>query len=108
MDHILPFRIVLNTVYVLKAVRGILPGMEVIVRSLPTGSIVLKLALEHIKKGEDSMPTYDYHCEKCGRQFTLSQSIAEHDKKQTICPECGSDKVTQLISPFIAKTARKS
>jgi putative FmdB family regulatory protein len=54
------------------------------------------------------MPTYEYQCENCSKQFTLSQSIAEHDKKQTICPECKSDKVIQLISPFIAKTSRKA
>ncbi len=54
------------------------------------------------------MPTYDYQCEKCGKQFTLTQSMAEHDKKQTVCPECKSDKIIQLITPFIAKTSRKS
>ncbi len=54
------------------------------------------------------MPTYEYQCEKCGKEFTLTQSMAEHDKKQTVCPECKSDKVIQLISSFIAKTSRKS
>ncbi|HET6420262.1 MAG TPA: zinc ribbon domain-containing protein [Geobacteraceae bacterium] len=54
------------------------------------------------------MPTYEYQCESCGKQFTLTQSIAEHDRRQTACPECKSDKVFQLISSFTAKTSRKS
>ena len=33
------------------------------------------------------MPTYDYHCEKCGKDFEIWQSM--NDKRLTKCPEKG-------------------
>ena len=49
------------------------------------------------------MPTYEYHCEKCGHEFEKFQAIAE--KPLNVCPEnlCGmkrwgKGKVKKLIS----------
>jgi putative FmdB family regulatory protein len=53
------------------------------------------------------MPTYDYRCNKCRKKFSLTISLAEHDKGVK-CPKCGSRKVEQQISGFFAKTGRKS
>lgn len=53
------------------------------------------------------MPMYEYECEKCKKTFTLALSFKEHEEG-AVCPECGSKKVTQLISSFIAKTASKT
>jgi putative FmdB family regulatory protein len=37
------------------------------------------------------MPTYDYHCEKCGKTFELFQSMK--DEPVTVCPkECCQEK----------------
>ena len=41
------------------------------------------------------MPTYEYLCEKCGRNFEVFQKITD-DPVQT-CPECGG-KVRRLVS----------
>jgi len=48
------------------------------------------------------MPTYDYHCEKCGKTFELFQSMK--DEPVTVCPqECcqektwGQGKVKRLL-----------
>lgn len=41
------------------------------------------------------MPTYDYHCPKCGT-FEVYQSIK--DPTLTQCPTCKSKKITKLIS----------
>ena len=54
------------------------------------------------------MPRYEYRCEKCGKRFALVQSIAWHDRKRPSCPKCKSARVTQVFSPFYAKTATKS
>ena len=41
------------------------------------------------------MPTYDYHCEACGADFELFQSITANPIKK--CPECGKNRVRRLI-----------
>jgi putative FmdB family regulatory protein len=35
------------------------------------------------------MPRYEYHCEKCQREVTLTLSIPEHEKGKVKCPKCG-------------------
>jgi putative FmdB family regulatory protein len=54
------------------------------------------------------MPTYEYRCEKCQKEFSLVLSMAEHDTKKIRCPACKSSKVTQQYSVFYAKTSKKS
>ncbi len=54
------------------------------------------------------MPLYEYECIECKKVFTAVLSLREHEQGQVSCPGCGSQKVEQLISPFIAKTDRKS
>ena len=53
------------------------------------------------------MPTYEYRCDKCNREFALAMSVTEHDKRRPKCPKCGSGRVTQLISAFFTQTSRK-
>jgi putative FmdB family regulatory protein len=54
------------------------------------------------------MPTYEYLCEDCKKEFSLILSFSEHDKGKVTCPKCKSKKVKQQISLFTAKTSRKS
>ncbi|MCX5844885.1 MAG: zinc ribbon domain-containing protein [Deltaproteobacteria bacterium] len=54
------------------------------------------------------MPTYEYLCKACKKEFSLIQSFSEHEKGNVTCPKCKSKKVKQLISLFMAKTSRKS
>lgn len=54
------------------------------------------------------MPNYEYQCENCRKEFSVHQSIAEHDKADIKCPECSNDKVRQQISTFMVKTSKKS
>src|SRR5262245_50689887 len=53
------------------------------------------------------MPRYEYLCEACGRTVTLRLSVSQHDSAPA-CPECGSKKLTQLITPFLTQTSRKT
>jgi putative FmdB family regulatory protein len=43
----------------------------------------------------ESMPLYEYECEKCGHRFEKIQKFS--DKMVKKCPECGG-KVEQMIS----------
>jgi len=54
------------------------------------------------------MPSYDYRCSNCNKKFTAVLSMKEHDAKKVKCPKCGGKKLEQLITPFQAKTSRKS
>lgn len=54
------------------------------------------------------MPTYEYRCESCGKQFARVESIAVHGHRRLSCPKCKSTKVTQVFSAFYAKTVKKS
>lgn len=54
------------------------------------------------------MPTYEYRCEKCGKEFSRIESIVAHGRKRPACPKCKSAKVTQIFSTFYAKTVKKS
>jgi putative FmdB family regulatory protein len=56
---------------------------------------------------EDTMPTYEYRCLKCGEEFTRIMSIAEYEKGGVVCPKCGGE-TKQQMSQFIPKTSRKS
>ena len=54
------------------------------------------------------MPSYEFVCEKCNKQFSLYLSLADHEKKKYACPKCKSNKVKQQITTFQTKTSRKS
>ncbi len=54
------------------------------------------------------MPTYEYRCEKCANEFSVTMTMAEHDRKKVKCPACKSSSVVQQYSTFYAKTSRKS
>jgi putative FmdB family regulatory protein len=54
------------------------------------------------------MPTYEYRCEGCKHEFVLVMSISERETTKVTCPKCQNNNVSQLLSPFIAKTSRKS
>ncbi|MEW6156319.1 MAG: zinc ribbon domain-containing protein [Verrucomicrobiota bacterium] len=54
------------------------------------------------------MPTYDYSCKKCGRKFSLTMTMGEHEKKRVQCPKCHSKDVNQSMQPFFATTSKKS
>jgi putative FmdB family regulatory protein len=41
------------------------------------------------------MPTYEYECTKCKKQFEIAQRMSDPPKKR--CPTCGG-KVVRLIS----------
>jgi len=54
------------------------------------------------------MPDYEYRCLGCRHTFTRHEHLREHEQAHPRCPECGGDKVEQILTPFYARTSRKS
>jgi putative FmdB family regulatory protein len=54
------------------------------------------------------VPTYEFRCEDCRREFTLVLSMADRDKGKIRCPACKKRNVKQQISTFQTKTSKKS
>lgn len=54
------------------------------------------------------MPGYDYKCKKCGKKFSLTLTISQHDRKRIRCPKCASSQVEQELASFFAVTSKKS
>jgi putative FmdB family regulatory protein len=54
------------------------------------------------------MPLYEYYCEQCQREVSVSMSMSEHDRGDVACPQCGSRSLRPLVGTFFSKTSRKS
>ena len=54
------------------------------------------------------MPVYEYFCDKCEREVTLTLSISEHEKGKVACPKCGGKARRPRVSTFFYQTSRKS
>jgi putative FmdB family regulatory protein len=57
---------------------------------------------------EDRVMNYAFHCQSCGEQFDVSESLAEHEQHQEKCPKCGSTDVRQKFDKVSFKTSKKS
>jgi putative FmdB family regulatory protein len=55
------------------------------------------------------MPSFEYVCKDCGKEFLIFLSLKEYEAKpKIVCPHCNSDHVDRKFSVFSAKTSRKS
>lgn len=57
---------------------------------------------------ERGMPTYEYRCRECKKQFERVEALADHGHGRPQCPQCKSRQVEQVFTSFFAKTARKA
>ena len=48
------------------------------------------------------MPVYEYRCESCREQFEAVQPVSAR-VEDTVCPRCGAQKATRLMSSFASK-----
>ena len=53
------------------------------------------------------MPLYEYFCKKCDKSFTITMSIAEHEKKKVKCPECKGTNVAPAIRVVLREDVSK-
>ncbi len=54
------------------------------------------------------MASYDFRCTSCDHIFTHDLPMRDLGRVPVTCPDCGSDKVERVFTPFYAKTIRKS
>ena len=47
------------------------------------------------------MPTYEYWCPKCDKEFELKRPLSDFDKPG-VCPDCGAQG-ERLVSAFASK-----
>jgi putative FmdB family regulatory protein len=58
--------------------------------------------------GGTDMPMYDYKCLDCGKESLVVLTLKEHESSKVTCPKCGSAKMRQLYTSFVAHTTKKS
>jgi putative FmdB family regulatory protein len=46
------------------------------------------------------MPTYEYECQKCKKQFKIFVKSFEKGQEEVECPYCESDSVRRRFSSF--------
>lgn len=54
------------------------------------------------------MPHYEFYCEKCEKDVTLTLSIAERERGTYTCPGCGGKALRPLMGTFFSQTSRKA
>jgi putative FmdB family regulatory protein len=54
------------------------------------------------------VPIYEFHCRKCGADFTLALTLKEYEKAAAACPECRATDVERAYSTMQVITSKKS
>jgi putative FmdB family regulatory protein len=54
------------------------------------------------------MPLYEFFCDKCQQEVSLTLSLREREQGTAPCPQCGSRELRPLVGTFFSKTSRKS
>lgn len=54
------------------------------------------------------MPHYEFYCEKCKKEVSITLTIGERERGGYGCPDCGSKELSPLMGTFFSKTSRKA
>jgi putative FmdB family regulatory protein len=60
------------------------------------------------QQGGPTMPHYEFHCERCKKDVTLTLSIGERERGDYKCPDCGGKNLQPLMGTFFSQTSRKA
>jgi putative FmdB family regulatory protein len=55
-----------------------------------------------------TVPTYEFECQKCGKEFELILSLKQYEQKEFACPACQAKEVEALVTATNVITSRKS
>jgi putative FmdB family regulatory protein len=59
-------------------------------------------------QGGSTMPHYEFYCEQCKKEVTLTLSIGERERRDYKCPGCGGQELQPLMGTFFSQTSRKA
>lgn len=54
------------------------------------------------------MPHYEFYCERCKKEVTLTLSIGERERGDYKCPGCGGKKLEPQMGTFFSQTSRNT
>jgi putative FmdB family regulatory protein len=54
------------------------------------------------------MPHYEFFCEKCQKEVSMTLTIGERERGEYTCPTCGGKMLQPLMGTFFSKTSRKA
>jgi putative FmdB family regulatory protein len=54
------------------------------------------------------MPHYEFYCEKCRKEVSLTLTMGERERGDYQCPDCGGKSLQPLMGAFFSKTSRKA
>jgi putative FmdB family regulatory protein len=54
------------------------------------------------------MPLYEFYCDKCAKEVSVTMTISEREKGQPTCPHCGGRELRPLMGTFFTQTSKKS
>ena len=55
-----------------------------------------------------TMPLYEFFCDKCEKEVSVTMTISERGKGRATCPHCGSHELRPLMGTFFTQTSKKS
>jgi putative FmdB family regulatory protein len=55
-----------------------------------------------------TMPLYQFYCDTCAKEVSVTMSINERGKGQATCPSCGGRELRPLMGTFFTQTSKKS
>jgi putative FmdB family regulatory protein len=55
-----------------------------------------------------TMPHYEFYCEHCKNEVTLTLSIGQRERGDYKCPGCGGKKLEPLMGTFFSQMSRKA
>lgn len=73
-----------------------------------TGSAESGVVCCVIRSEEPDVPIYEYHCEKCKKDFAETMRLEDYGRKQVKCVYCQSKQVRRLMGSVSVKTSKKS
>ena len=54
------------------------------------------------------MPLYEFFCDKCQKEVSLTLTMSQRQAGAAACPHCGTRDLRPLVGTFFSKTSRKS
>ena len=54
------------------------------------------------------MAHYEFYCEHCKKEVSLTMSFGQRERGDYKCPDCGGKKLEPLMGTFFSQTSRKA